>query len=65
LGQNEADKKQCNEYTPTSKKPHAFINPVAELEQKRIATGSYASPANLARRSPQNGQLTWRRFILS
>jgi hypothetical protein len=44
---------------------HAFINPVGELEQKRIATGSYAGAANLARCSPQNGQLTWRCFIRS
>jgi hypothetical protein len=64
-GQNEADKKRYNEYTPTGKTTLVFIKPVGELEQKRIATGRYASPANLARRSPQSGQLTWRCFILS
>ena len=63
-GQNEADKKRYNEYTPTEKTTMLFIKPVGELEQKRIATGRYASAANLARRSPQNGQLRWCSFIL-
>jgi hypothetical protein len=64
-GKNEADKKRYNEYTPTKKTTLLFIKPVGGLEQKRIATGRYASAANLARRSPQSGQLTWRRFIPS
>jgi hypothetical protein len=63
--QNEADKKRYDEYTPTEKTTLLFIKPVGELEQKRIATGSYASAANLARRSPHSGQLTWRCFVLS
>jgi hypothetical protein len=63
--QNEADKKRYDEYTPTEKNTLLFIKPVGGLEQKRIATGSYASAANLARRSPHSGQLTWRCFILS
>jgi hypothetical protein len=64
-GQNETDKKRYNEYTPPEKTTALFIKPAGKLEQKRIATGWYASAANLARRSPQRGQLTWRCFILS
>jgi hypothetical protein len=64
-GQNEADKNDTMNIRRPSENHHVFIKPVDELEQKRIATGRYASAANLPPRSPQNGQLTWRCFILS
>jgi hypothetical protein len=47
--------KMCSE---PFKDHHAFINPIRRLAQKPIATGSYASAANLKRYSPRSGQLT-------
>jgi hypothetical protein len=57
-GQNEADENDSMNIRQLPKQPTMLsltIKPAGELEQKRIATGRYASAANLARRSPQTG----------